>query len=121
MKPLEIDRIEVYAIGPEITRYRWVWDMTEQFMTHTILRVFTRDGLEGVAGAISFSEYGFSSAVAETLRRMVPDLLGVSAVDREALWYRLRRLDFPTAPQAQSLMDIALWDLAAKAADMPLY
>lgn len=90
-------------------------------MTHTIVRVFTKGGLEGVAGAISFSEYGFSSAVAETLRRMVPDLLGASALNREALWYRLRRLDFPTAPQAQSLMDIVLWDLAAKAADMPLY
>lgn len=118
---LEIDRIEVYAIGPEIKRYKWVWDMAEQFMTHTVLRVYTKGGLEGVAGAISFSEYGFSSAVAETLRRMVPDLLGASALDREALWYRLRRLDFPTAPQAQSLMDIVLWDLAAKAADMPLY
>lgn len=118
---LEIDRIEVYAIGPEIKRYKWVWDMAEQFMTHTIVRVFTKGGLEGVAGAISFSEYGFSSAVAETLRRMVPDLLGASALNREALWYRLRRLDFPTAPQAQSLMDIVLWDLAAKAADMPLY
>jgi L-alanine-DL-glutamate epimerase-like enolase superfamily enzyme len=118
---LEIDRIEVYAVGPEVARYRWVWDMNEQFMTHTILRVFTRDGLEGVAGAISFSEHGFSSAVAETLRRMVPDLIGASPLDREALWYRLRKLDFPTAPQAQSLMDIALWDLAAKAADIPLY
>lgn len=119
--PLEIDRIEVFAVGPEIARYRWVWDMAEQFMTHTILRVFTKGGLEGVAGAISFSEHGFSSAVAETLRRMVPDLIGASPLEREALWHRLRKLDFPTAPQAQSLMDIALWDLAAKAADMPLY
>jgi len=121
MRDLEIDRVEVYAVGPEIARYRWVWNMAEQYMTHTILRVFTRGGLEGVAGAISFSEYGFSSAVAETLRRMVPDLIGASPLEREALWYRLRKLDFPTAPQAQSLMDIALWDLAAKAANMPLY
>lgn len=121
MKSLEIDRIEVFAVGPEVARYRWVWNMAEQFMTHTILRVYTKGGLEGVAGAISFSEHGFSSAVAETLRRMVPDLIGASPLEREALWYRLRKLDFPTAPQAQSLMDIALWDLAAKAADMPLY
>lgn len=121
MKDLEIDRIEVYAVGPETARYRWVWNMAEQFMTNTIVRVFTKGGLEGVAGAISFSEYGFSSAVAETLRRMVPDLIGASPLEREALWYRLRKLDFPTAPQAQSLMDIALWDLAAKHANLPLY
>jgi L-alanine-DL-glutamate epimerase-like enolase superfamily enzyme len=121
MKDLEIDRIEVYAVGPEVARYRWVWNMAEQFMTNTIIRVFTKGGLEGIAGAISFSEYGFSSAVAETLRRMAPDLLGQTPLEREALWFRMRRLDFPTAPQAQSLMDIALWDLAAKHADLPLY
>ncbi len=121
MKDLAIDRIEVYAVGPEVARYRWVWNMAEQFMTNTVIRVFTKGGLEGIAGAISFSEYGFSSAVAETLRRMAPDLLGQTPLEREALWHRMRRLDFPTAPQAQSLMDIALWDLAAKHADMPLY
>jgi L-alanine-DL-glutamate epimerase-like enolase superfamily enzyme len=121
MKDLSIDRIEVYAVGPEVARYRWVWNMAEQFMTNTVIRLFTRGGLEGIAGAISFSEYGFSSAVAETLRRMAPDLLGQTPLEREALWYRMRRLDFPTAPQAQSLMDIALWDLAAKHAALPLY
>ena len=121
MKDLSIDRIEVYAVGPEVARYRWVWNMAEQFMTNTVIRVFTKGGLEGIAGAISFSEYGFSSAVAETLRRMAPDLLGQTPLEREALWYKMRRLDFPTAPQAQSLMDIALWDLAAKHAALPLY
>lgn len=121
MKDLEIDRIEVYAVGPNIVRYKWVWDMAEQFMTNTVIRVFTKGGLEGVAGAISFSEYGYSTAVAETLRRMAPDLIGQTPLNREALWFKLRRLDFPTAPQSQSLMDIALWDLAAKYANMPLY
>lgn len=121
MKDLEIDRIEVYAVGPETARYSWAWNMAEQYMTNTILRIGTKGGLEGIAGAISFSEHGFSSAVAETLRRMVPDLLGASPLNREALWYRLRKLDFPTAPQAQSLIDIALWDLAAKHANLPLY
>jgi L-alanine-DL-glutamate epimerase-like enolase superfamily enzyme len=121
MKDLSIDRIEVYAVGPEVARYRWVWNMAEQFMTNTVIRVFTKGGLEGIAGAISFSEYGFSSAVAETLRRMAPDLLDQTPLEREALWYKMRRLDFPTAPQAQSLMDIALWDLAAKHAALPLY
>ena len=121
MKDLAIDRIEVYAVGPEVARYRWVWNMAEQFMTNTVIRVFTKGGLEGIAGAISFSEYGFSPAVAETLRRMAPDLLGQTPLEREALWYKMRRLDFPTAPQAQSLMDIALWDLAAKHAALPLY
>jgi L-alanine-DL-glutamate epimerase-like enolase superfamily enzyme len=121
MKDLEIDRIEVYAVGPETARYKWVWNMAEQYMTNNIIRVFTKGGLEGVAGAISFSEHGFTSPVAETLRAWLPDLIGASPLEREALWYRLRKLDFPTAPQAQSLIDIALWDLTAKYANLPLY
>jgi len=121
MKDLEIDRIEVYAVGPETARYNWAWNMAEQFMTNNVIRVFTKGGLEGVAGAISFSEHGFNSAVTETLRAWLPDVLGASPLEREALWYRLRKLDFPTAPQAQSLIDIALWDLTAKYANLPLY
>jgi L-alanine-DL-glutamate epimerase-like enolase superfamily enzyme len=121
MKDLEIERIEVYAVGPKTARFKWVWNMAEQYMTNNIIRVFTKGGLEGVAGAISFSEHGFTSPVTETLRAWLPDLLGASPLEREALWYRLRKLDFPTAPQAQSLIDIALWDLTAKYADLPLY
>jgi L-alanine-DL-glutamate epimerase-like enolase superfamily enzyme len=118
---LEIECVRVFAVGPDIPRYSWAWNMDEQFMTNTIVQVVTRGGLEGVSGAISFSEHGFSSAVAETLRRMAPDIIGANPLEREALWYRMRKLDFPLAPQAQSLIDIALWDLAAKHARLPLY
>ena len=47
--------------------------------------------------------------------------MGRSPLEREALWYRLRTLNTPLVPQAHSLVDIALWDLAAKAADLPLW
>ena len=52
---------------------------------------------------------------------MVPHLIGASALDRESLWYRLRPFDLPLAPQANAILDIALWDLAAKHAGLPLY
>jgi L-alanine-DL-glutamate epimerase-like enolase superfamily enzyme len=121
MTELEIDRIQVYAVGPETPRYAWAEGMNEQFMTNNIVRLTTSDGLEGFGAAASYSEGGFDGAVAETLRHLSPRLLGASAHDREALWHRLRNYNIPQAPQAQSAIDIALWDLAAKAAQLPLY
>ena len=117
----EIERVRVYAVGPETERYTWATDHAEQFVTNTIARITTRGGTEGVAGAMSVNEFCFSSAVAETMRPMVPHLIGASALDRESLWYRLRPFDLPLAPQANAILDIALWDLAAKHAGLPLY
>ena len=117
----EIERVRVYAVGPETERYTWSTDHAEQFVTNTIARITTRGGMEGVAGAMSVNEFCFSAAVAETMRPMVPHLIGASALDRESLWYRLRPFDLPLAPQANAILDIALWDLAAKHAGLPLY
>jgi len=121
MKDLEIERIQVYAVGPETERFTWATNHTAQHVTNTIIRITTRGGLEGIAGAMFVTEFGFTAAVAETVRRMLPLLIGASPLDRERLWYRLQPLDLPMAPQAQSIIDIALWDLLAKHAGLPLY
>lgn len=121
MNDLEIERVRVYAVGPDTPRYAWAEGMPEQFMTNNIVRLTTRGGLEGVGGAASFSEIGFDCAVAETMRHLVPHVLGATPLQREALWQRLHDLNLPQAPQAHSAIDIALWDLAAKHAGLPLY
>jgi L-alanine-DL-glutamate epimerase-like enolase superfamily enzyme len=121
MKDLEIERVQVYAVGPETERYTWATNHTAQYVTNTVARITTKGGLEGVGGAMSVTEFGFSAAVAETMRSMLPLLIGASPLDRERLWYRLQPLDLPLAPQAQSILDIALWDLMAKHAGLPLY
>jgi L-alanine-DL-glutamate epimerase-like enolase superfamily enzyme len=121
MRDLIIDRAEVYVVGPETPRYAWAAEMTEQFMSNTILRLYTRDGLEGIAGAAMSTSHSFDLSVGDTLRYLLPEVIGRSAMEREALWQRLRSLNTPQVPQAHSLVDIALWDLAAKAAGMPLY
>jgi L-alanine-DL-glutamate epimerase-like enolase superfamily enzyme len=117
---LEIERVEVAVIGPDTDRYTWASDMGEQFMTNTLVRLTTRGGLEGIAAAPSYTEYGYDLSVAETLRPLLPKLVGASPLEREALWYRLQSLNLPTAPQALSAIDVALWDLAARHAGLPL-
>jgi L-alanine-DL-glutamate epimerase-like enolase superfamily enzyme len=121
MKDLEIDRVQVYVVGPETERFTWASNHTAQYVTNNIIRITTRGGLEGVAGAMFVTEFGFTTAVAETVRRMLPLLIGANPLDREKLWYRLQPIDLPMAPQAQSIIDIALWDLVAKHAGLPLY
>ena len=121
MTELTVDRAEVFVVGPDVPRARWAADLPEQFATHTVLRLTTVDGLEGLAGAASYTGHGYSTAVAETMRPMVLDVLGVSAHDRERAWNRMRDRTIPVAPQAHSLIDIALWDIAARAAGASLY
>ena len=121
MRDMEIDRAEVFVVAPDVERYTWAEGMTDQFMANTILKLTTRGGQEGFAGAAMITPHGFDRAVGESLRSMLPDLIGGSCLEREALWYRLQQRGTPQMPQAQSLIDIALWDMAAKAAGMPLY
>lgn len=121
MDDLTIEHVTVYVVGPRTERYTWASDMHSQYMTNTLVRARTRGGLEGVAGVASFSEFDFDRSVAETIRPLLPHLIGASPDRREALWHRLFSRGIPGAPQAQSAVDILLWDLAAKGAGVPLY
>jgi hypothetical protein len=73
MSGLEIDRVQIYAVGPATPRYTWAESVPAQFMTNNIARLTTHCGLEAVGGAASYSKGGF-----ETLRWR-------TALDREAL------------------------------------
>jgi L-alanine-DL-glutamate epimerase-like enolase superfamily enzyme len=121
MKDLKIDRAEVFVVGPDVERYAWAEGMSGQYMANIILRLTTAGGLEGIAGAAMIAPHGFDRSVGETLRWLLPEVMGLQPGEREAAWYRLRTLGTPEVPQARSLIDIALWDMTARQANMPLY
>jgi L-alanine-DL-glutamate epimerase-like enolase superfamily enzyme len=121
MKDMRIDRAEVFVVGPEVERYTWAEGMSDQYMSNIILRLTTAGGLEGVAGAAMITPHVFDRSVGEALRAILPDLLGSTCLEREAMWYRLQQHGTPVVPQAPSLVDIALWDMAARAAGLPLF
>jgi L-alanine-DL-glutamate epimerase-like enolase superfamily enzyme len=121
MRDLAFDRAEVWVVGPETERYAWALEMPDQFMSNTILKLTAAGGLEGIAGAAMCSSHAFDRSIAETLRYLLPEVMGRTALEREALWYPLRSLNTPLVPQAASLIDIALWDMAGKIAGLPLY
>jgi L-alanine-DL-glutamate epimerase-like enolase superfamily enzyme len=117
-----IARVEAWAVAPETTRYRYSSQLPEVDKTTTIVRVTDDDGHEGLGAYDSDSHGGHDLAAIENLKRTAPRLLGRDAYERELLWYELR--DHGTLafmPAELSTLDIALWDLVARRADVPLY
>lgn len=87
-----------------------------------VIKITTDSGIEGLATALAAR----SGVVTEALlqENVAPILVGRDPYDREAIWQELWNIDrhltfFPvylTGP-----VDVALWDIAAKAAGLPLY
>jgi L-alanine-DL-glutamate epimerase-like enolase superfamily enzyme len=90
-----------------------------------ILRILTEDGLEGNAFCGSFARDVSHSELA--LRPGFPALkaalVGCNAFDRERLWAELQMTGRMNDISSRwiNAVDIALWDLAGKAAGMPVH
>jgi L-alanine-DL-glutamate epimerase-like enolase superfamily enzyme len=85
---------------------------------HAVLRVQTDEGIEGVVPALR------GPIVVDLVdRRLRNELVGQDPLQREWIWHRLWELDrveeFPI--YIHGLIDAALWDIAGKAAGLPLY
>jgi L-alanine-DL-glutamate epimerase-like enolase superfamily enzyme len=116
-----IERIEARAVGPDVDRYSWASDLEQQYGTLTIVRLFDDQGFEGLGATPSYSTGRFDRSVLETLRHLAPRVVGADPLQREAVWYGLQDFALPLLPGAQSALDIALWDIAAQRAGVPLH
>jgi len=52
---------------------------------------------------------------------MIPALIGKDPLQREDIWKSLWPRGFPLPPGALAVIDIALWDLLGKQANLPIY
>src|SRR5258707_6974553 len=88
-------------------------------------RVRDTDGAEGIGYTYTVGRNG--GAIADALRREIPELIeGREADDTEAIWHHVWwALHYGgrggPAVLALSALDIALWDLKARRANVPLY
>jgi len=88
-------------------------------------RVGDSDGAEGVGYTYTVGRNG--GAVADVLRREIPELVaGQDGDDTEAIWQRVWwALHYGgrggASVLALSALDVALWDLKARRADLPLW
>lgn len=90
--------------------------------TMCIVELETTDGLVGTGWCEDYC--GASSAIIENhLRRLV---IGASPLDRDKLWDQLYRSTMPYGQKGPALfaisaVDIALWDIAGKSSDAPVF
>ncbi|WP_203337701.1 mandelate racemase/muconate lactonizing enzyme family protein [Nocardioides limicola] len=85
---------------------------------HVLVRVHTSDGVVGVAEATPRPfTYGETQPgiVAVIEQILAPQLLGLTLLQREAVWSRLHRT--VGNPAAKSAIDIALWDALGRTLD----
>jgi L-alanine-DL-glutamate epimerase-like enolase superfamily enzyme len=117
---MKIIDVKAYAIREEIQPYMWRAGLpaSGSFKETTVLRLVTDEGLEGVA---TFRRGAIAIDLIE--RRLKKMLLGQNPLLKEKLWRDLWELDrseeFPIYMMGG--VDVALWDLTAKAAGLPLY
>ena len=77
------------------------------------------NGVEGVAGS---STYLGARAVAAALAELKPLIIGEDPLYRERIWQRLNEVSILIVPpHSIALLDCALWDLAGRAAGLPVY
>jgi L-alanine-DL-glutamate epimerase-like enolase superfamily enzyme len=88
--------------------------------------IATDEGLRGLGYSLVFGGGGAEAVLAYLDARLKPLLLDEDPLQVERLWEKMYRGDrgvrrVGLAAMALSALDIALWDLAGKAAGLPLY
>lgn len=88
---------------------------------YSLVRVLTDEGIEGDYIVWSEIPSARPDSLAETLRAFKPYLVGEDPLNREKIWQRLGGLWYGQKGPAFAAVDIALWDIAGKFADLPIY
>jgi L-alanine-DL-glutamate epimerase-like enolase superfamily enzyme len=119
---VRITQVECYLVEEPATAPAFGWRAglpgSPPDRVSAVVRIIADDGSEGVA----FSRNG---VILRDLidRRIRDDILGADPLDREFLWHRMWELDrieeFPI--YVLGVLDVALWDLAAKRAGLPVW
>ncbi|MFM9942843.1 MAG: mandelate racemase/muconate lactonizing enzyme family protein [Hyphomicrobiaceae bacterium] len=135
---MKITSLVVHPMGMAAERVRWTAQEITRRVELTLVEVRTDAGLIGI-GEIST---GPQAVVCKLLEDMAPVIIGRDPLDIEALWNRLFSITVPRpgglggwdglpAPLSRNLrpqfmaamagIDIALWDIAGKAAGKPVF
>nr|WP_319490005.1 enolase C-terminal domain-like protein [uncultured Caproiciproducens sp.] len=87
-----------------------------------VIKLTTDTGIEGISTALAARSGQVTEAYLND--NIAPIIMGRSPYDREKIWYELWNIDrhltfFPV--YLPGPVDVALWDICAKAANLPLY
>jgi len=113
--------VEIHAVGTESTTARYSGQESAWYEVNNILRITTADGFEGMSGVDSYYQGEFSDEHLLELQGVAADLLALQLLDPVEVGILLKRTRPDLSDASRSSIDIALWDLAARKADRPLY
>ena len=80
-----------------------------------LLRILTDTGLEGQCSGVAATVAGADMAEAASI------LIDANPVDRERIWLALNEADGGVPSALRACIDVALWDLTAKAVGQPIH
>ncbi len=121
---MEITEIESFSIAIPLASPVSFSNRTITYRDHAITYVRTADGREGVGYSLGYEGAGLIAGAVEEL--LAPLVIGEDPRDTERLWREMYDGNVQIGRQgivlrAISTVDIALWDLKAKAAGEPLH
>src|SRR5690606_20297155 len=121
--PLVIREVRVHPLRVRLPKAQKTSQALWEQLELVVVEVETSDGLVGIGEALARTgAAGYARFIIDAL---VPRLIGQDAQDRRKLWKSMRAC-LTGRPGGQIIeaiaaIDIALWDLAGKAAGLPVY
>jgi len=124
----DIARLRVYVTQPEATpEYRYTGTGRPETLYCNVLRLTTRGGVDGAAGALSGDHHGAEEydgnpySYADAFRPLLGRLIGRSVLQRDAIASEMLAARANPVPDPESLIEIAMWDAFARALGVSLY
>ena len=116
-----ITSVEIHAVGMENTTAQYSGQEKAYKEVNNIFRITTADGFEGISGVDSYYQGQFSDEHLLELESVVKELIGLNSLDPVEVAKIIDRTRPDLSDDVRASIDIALWDLASKKANRPLY
>ena len=112
--------VEIHAVGTDSITARFSGRYGPSKQVNNILRLKSADGYEGISGVTSGGRE-FSREHLLEMKDAVDALLTLESLDPVEVGRLLEQTSPGLSDEARAGVDIALWDLAARRAELPLY
>ncbi|MFP6616374.1 MAG: enolase C-terminal domain-like protein [Candidatus Hydrogenedentota bacterium] len=113
--------MEIHAVGTQSTTLRYSGLEEAWNEVNNVLRITTADGFDGISGVDSYYQGDFSDEHLLELQEAAAEVIALPSLDPVVVGTMLERTRPDLSDEVRSSIDIALWDLAARKADLPLY
>ena len=117
----KIVSVEIHAVGNESTTARYTDEALAWKQVNNILKITTADGHEAISGVDTYYQGEFSEQHLMELKGASADLLDLQTLDPVEVGTILMQKRPDLSDEARASIDIALWDLAARKAGLPLH